>query len=624
MKLNEEFYAFRQESGVWARPDYAGISYSDGEEQENGLLEIVKKTTDLSVFSAELRNQCTDWVSTYHLSSLRANLLQPLNFLFQPNTKVLEIGAGCGAITRFLGETRAEVLALEGSLRRATIARIRTEELKNVTVLSERFDDLETDEKFDVITLIGVLEYSNLFSQGVNSAINMLDRIKAKLKPAGKVIIAIENQLGLKYFAGAREDHVGQVMYGIEGRYTNKQAETYGYHTLIEMLASVGLSKIETLLPFPDYKLPLSLVTERGALDKNFDASIFASQSVCADMQLPEKLNIIPELAWPVVFKNNLAIELSNSFLLVASAVATDSYDKNLLAIHYGSERDASFRKRTIFCYNIENEIEVIRELANNTESINNSHIGFKLEGNKNYIRGITLSLEFIKIVTSPDWSIDLVAHFFLYYIKCLEVILRKEGVFFGEFSQFTKLPPAYLDAIPSNIIIDDKEKKPHYFEREWLAKDDLTLGHLVFRSILSLMGKVSSFAIPQSRSPLTREEFVYQLFDRLSFSAEETLLNQYMELESKLHDFSLGIIGVKNGTWFPKHILPGLQQVYEMKIREENIQNVINSLTTAKEKAEEYAFERLDKVNSLTQELQSLQSLWVIRLLKKFGIYSV
>lgn len=52
---------------------------------------------------------------------------------------ILEIGAGCGAITRYLGECGGNVLALEGS-QDAAIARARTRDLQNVTVVSDRFD----------------------------------------------------------------------------------------------------------------------------------------------------------------------------------------------------------------------------------------------------------------------------------------------------------------------------------------------------------------------------------------------------------------------------------------------------------------------------------------------------
>jgi len=203
--------------GIWSRPGYLGISYSDGDEVELRIAKIIDQASDISVLSTELRGHCTDWPSLYHLASTRANILRPFATALTGN--ILEIGAGCGAITRYLGESGANVLALEGSQRRAAIARSRTRDLGNVTVLAERFDQFQCEHQFDVMTLIGVLEYANLFIASDTPALTMLQRVRSLLKPNGKLIIAIENQLGLKYFAGSLEDHVAQPMYGIEGRY---------------------------------------------------------------------------------------------------------------------------------------------------------------------------------------------------------------------------------------------------------------------------------------------------------------------------------------------------------------------------------------------------------------------
>ena len=59
MFLDTTLYCFREASGVWARVDYTGIPYSDGDVQENQLLNIVSNTKDRSVSSPELRAQCS-------------------------------------------------------------------------------------------------------------------------------------------------------------------------------------------------------------------------------------------------------------------------------------------------------------------------------------------------------------------------------------------------------------------------------------------------------------------------------------------------------------------------------------------------------------------------------------
>ncbi len=125
---------------------------------------------------------------------------------FIPHKKILEIGSGCGAITRWLGELGADVTAIEGSERRANITYSRCRDLDNIKFFCEGFDAFYENEKFDLVLLIGVLEYSNLFIRADKPALALLTKAKQLLKEDGLLVIAIENKLGLKYWAGAPED----------------------------------------------------------------------------------------------------------------------------------------------------------------------------------------------------------------------------------------------------------------------------------------------------------------------------------------------------------------------------------------------------------------------------------
>ena len=73
------------------------------------------------------------------------------------------------------------------------------------------------------------------------------------------------------------------------------------------------------MAPFPDYKMPVSIVTEQGFLAPDFDASALAWQSVKQDPQLPGMMNFSLELAWQQIFENQLGLDLANSFLIAAS-----------------------------------------------------------------------------------------------------------------------------------------------------------------------------------------------------------------------------------------------------------------------------------------------------------------
>jgi 16S rRNA A1518/A1519 N6-dimethyltransferase RsmA/KsgA/DIM1 with predicted DNA glycosylase/AP lyase activity len=66
-------------------------------------------------------------------------------------------------MTRYLGETGATVIAVEGSLRRAEIAAERCRDLRNVSVYCDNLIQFEAEGHFDIVTLIGVLEYAPCF-----------------------------------------------------------------------------------------------------------------------------------------------------------------------------------------------------------------------------------------------------------------------------------------------------------------------------------------------------------------------------------------------------------------------------------------------------------------------------
>ena len=69
--------------------------YSDGE-IEDKLLDIVQKCENEEDIYQELLTS-DEWPILYHLSPIRHNILEWYDF--EPNGSVLEIGAGCGAIS---------------------------------------------------------------------------------------------------------------------------------------------------------------------------------------------------------------------------------------------------------------------------------------------------------------------------------------------------------------------------------------------------------------------------------------------------------------------------------------------------------------------------------------------
>lgn len=502
-------YVHDLENDIWVKPAYKGIAYNDGDEVEMRIASVIQRASDLSVLSTELRRHCTDWPSSYHLSGTRANILRPFAKALEGD--VLEIGAGCGTITRYLGESGANVLALEGSPRRAAIARSRTRDLENIVVLAEKFDQFQCDRQFDVVTLIGVLEYANLFTSDANPPLVMLKRVCQLLKPEGRLIVAIENQLGLKYFAGAPEDHLGQPMIGIEGRYRKDQPQTFGRKVLSDMLDRAGFAAFSFLMPLPDYKFPVSILTEEGIKDKAFDAAAFAWQSTRRDPQLPTYCNFSLELAWPAIFHNELGLDMANSFLAIASPRTTQLVETGVLATHYSTDRVAEYCKETMFSRAPLGNIGVgYRRLGNSAgggHTANDPVVEFTCPNSERYVLGKPLSLELIGIVSNDGWSFEQVARFVWRYLSIVETLAMSTGVRVNTALPRAELPGDLFDAVPQNIIIGE-DGLPSLIDREWRMTAPIEVAYLLFRSLLLLVNSLTRFGLPASGAGMTRHQF--------------------------------------------------------------------------------------------------------------------
>lgn len=480
-------YVLPADVAVWRREGYDSIDYSDGDSSEDGLLATLRAAADVSVFSSDLVAACVDWPSRYHLSTERANLLRPFAQYLQPGARVLEIGAGCGAVTRYLGESGADVLALEGSLRRANIARERTRELGNVAVVAERFQDFSVAQRFDVVTLIGVLEYASLFSDAQNPALHMLQVAKQLLAPGGRLILAIENQLGLKYLAGVPEDHLGQPMVGLEDRYQPRGARTYGRNELDALLQRAGYARSRFSAPLPDYKMPATILTGRGisADPVLFNAGALASQAVLLDPQLtPTTFNL--QRAWPVVAANGLALDLANSFLVEAVADDAAMAEQTALAYHYSTQRLGAYARETVFVAEQGQSVRVHARRLSDAPAADGG-VRLHVERDMEYLQGPLLVDGIRAVLSQPGWTqADLIAEV-RRYLQALAQVLHDEGHAIALDSVDSVLPDDYLDATPSNLLCT-ADGRIVYFDREWVVERP-TLGWLLLRSLLFTYG---------------------------------------------------------------------------------------------------------------------------------------
>lgn len=282
--------------------------YCDGA-VEDEMLEIVKHHP-ASDFPGIIEARHS-WPILYHLSDLRENIVEWLPM--DKSMKVLEVGSGCGAITGCLARKAGSVTCLELSEKRSLINAYRHQDCGNVTIKLGNFQDMEPtlDTDYDYITLTGVFEYGQSYINSENPFVDYYNILKKHIKPDGHIVIAIENKMGLKYWAGCKEDHLSTFFSGLEDYPEGGGVRTFTRNGLEKIFKECGETSYQFYYPYPDYKFMTTLYSDRrlpqvGELSnnlRNFDQ---------------ERLLLFDEKkVFDMLIREDLFAFYSNSYLVV-------------------------------------------------------------------------------------------------------------------------------------------------------------------------------------------------------------------------------------------------------------------------------------------------------------------
>ena len=525
------------------------FSYYDGSEEK--LYEIFN-TNEFNEHNAWWP-YTKEWALYYHLSPLRKNLLSWIKF-HKKEVKILELGAGCGAITSGLCmlDGIGKHVAVEGSPTRAELVKIRCKNYKHVEVINSNFEDFNTDEKFDYVFIIGVLEYSGKYINDENPYQKFIDHASSFLMDDGILVLAIENQLGHKYLAGFNEDHYAKPYVGLSNYNENVGIRTFDKETINKMLEKANLKYREYFYPFPDYKLQKYKLSEDAFSIEGFrplDILDFPTSDLSHKNHKPN----FNEKRFLETLQNSVDVSVfMNSFLLFASKSKIESHSDFLVA-KFNTERTKKYQSIKKFKRSDNNSIVV--ETDNDSSNVTDYY--------KNH------SNLFDLLVNSYEFDKEQFVEYFNIWTTELNksVITQKGCIEFETFSSETLrqriyseetkwIPSHFLDLIPNNILISKDSAEVKVIDQEWKIDSDLIPLNLVLdRGIFYILNKINSFNELQIINfgkwnlpdDININSKTYEDFRLFEFWFQKKVYNGNEKLSKKdIHDYSLSNVEVK------------------------------------------------------------------------------
>ena len=434
-------------------------------------------------------------------------IVQSANILnwypFKENQKVLNIGEQLEELTRLLANKCSKV--------------------QNVNRISE-IDKI--NERFDIITLIGINEYERIDLKYV------IKKLENSLEVNGKILIAVDNKFGLKFWAGNPEKILDKKFISLIG-YNNEpeKIETYTKKYIEKVLQTMGYNT-RFYYPLPDYKVPNVIFTDEQLPKYNRIDKYNPYYSEKSDILFNE-IDVFRE-----ILKTNkeMFAFFTNSFLV---EITKGECDKTYKYISFNNMRKPEYQLITKIADTYVEKQIVNENAQKHYEDIKNNIIYLQENGVNlvDYIEGKNIKSKYIEqkyllnnVLTEKleKNKIDEFEEIIEKYINEISIntfkIENYEDTVFGKYNIETEnkdiinnlhfMKNGLWDMTFKNCFLIENEL--YFFDQEWNA-ENLPVEYILYRAIFYTIS-------------LRRFISIEKLFDKYNLTA-------YIELFKKLDD---------------------------------------------------------------------------------------
>lgn len=289
---------------LWKPGAAAADTYRDAPSQEvEGIIRDVRNGMPWREAVSRRYAKSNPWLNNIVTSPRRDLFFR--NHPPAPGARILDIGAGWGQTSIPLARSAAaEVVAIEPTPERLAFIEAAARQegcAEKMSFVQADFLDVTFGPAFDLICCIGVLEWAPRFRSGDPRTVQLefLRHARSSLADGGRMVIGIENRLGLKYLLGAPDDHIGAPGVAVydaalaSAKWRSQSGQelrsfTFTRAELAALLAEAGFSRMDFHAAIPDYKLPQLILPLGPETDRHFAGdNIIPEHDGCSGKPVP-------------------------------------------------------------------------------------------------------------------------------------------------------------------------------------------------------------------------------------------------------------------------------------------------------------------------------------------------
>lgn len=430
------------------------------------------------------------------LSDIRKNIVYAYDF--KTSSTVLEIGAHFGETTEALCEKNLKVKSIEINKERAEAIAKRYKDLENLEIIVGKITDINFEEKFDYVTLFGILEYSQKIFNTEKPALDLILYCKNLLKEDGKLLIATNNKFALKSFVGDIDECTGITFDSITGYKSSDKTYKLGKKQIESILKEANFNYYKFFYALPDYKFPNLIFTDEylpssSKINGYFpyyqeNSSIFYSEVDTYDTIIKEDKELFPFFA--------------NSYFIVASKEIIDNDTKY---ISFNNYRKEQYQLMTKIRENVVEKTSINKKSQEHLKNMMNNISNLKLQNidilddfddNKIISKFVNAKLASQQISDNKD-NLDEILKILNKYKETILSIStpynENETTVIEKYlpdidkdiiNKFHYLKNGYWDMILKNCFII--EDKCVFFDQEWI-EENVPAEFLIYRSIVNI-----------------------------------------------------------------------------------------------------------------------------------------